>query len=94
MMECLIRELFLQNIPANQQVIVPVEYKGFVIEEPLQLDVFVDECLILELKAVEKIEPIHVAQMITYLRLSGKRVGLLINFNVAVLREGIRRFVL
>src|SRR5215475_8018880 len=66
---CLLRELSLEAIPARQQVTVPVEYKGFVFDEPLKLDVYVDDCLILELKAVDKILPVHKAQLLSYMKL-------------------------
>ena len=62
---CLMRELSLQSIPAWQQVIVPVNYKGYVFEEPLKLDVYMDDCLILELKAVEEVLPIHKARLMS-----------------------------
>ncbi len=92
--KCLMRELFLQKIPAKSQVIVPVEYKGFVFEEPLKLDVYVDECLIVELKAVEKILPIHKAQLMSYLKLLDAPIGLLINFHDVTLADGITRLIL
>lgn len=67
--KCLMRELELRAIPARNQRSVPVEYKGLVFEETLKLDVFVDDCLILELKAVETVLPIHKAQLLSYLKL-------------------------
>ena len=72
---------------------MPVIYKGIHLDCGYRLDSLVEKLVILELKAVEKIEPIHEAQLITYLRLSGLWLGLLINFNVSVLRDGIRRVV-
>jgi GxxExxY protein len=92
--KCLMRELELQGIPARNQLIVPIEYKGFVFEEPLKLDVFVDDCLILELKAVEKILPIHKAQLMSYMKLLDAPIGLLINFHEMKLIEGISRLIL
>jgi len=92
--KCLMRELFLQNIPAQQQRVVPIEYKGYVFEEPLRLDVLVDECLLVELKAVEVLLPIHQAQLFSYMRLLDTPVGLLINFHELVLKDGIRRMIL
>jgi len=92
--KCLMRELELQKIPARNQIIVPIEYKGFVFEEPLKLDVFVDGCLILELKAVEKILPIHKAQLMSYMKLLDAPVGLLINFHEMKLIDGISRLIL
>ncbi len=71
-----------------------VEYKGRVIEAAYKLDLLVDDRLIVELKAVEKLNPVHTAQMLTYLKVTGLRVGLLINFNVEVLKDGIKRVLL
>ena len=76
------------------QLDVPVMYKGLKLDCGYRLDVVVDETVVIELKAVEQILPIHQAQLLTYLRLSGKKVGLIINFNVAVLKNGIVRRVL
>ncbi|WP_310387891.1 GxxExxY protein [Roseateles sp.] len=92
--KCLVRELFLRRIPALQQVVVPVEYKGFTFEEPLQLDVFVDDCLIVELKAVTEVLPIHKAQLLSYMKLMNVPLGLLINFHELRLVDGIHRMVL
>ena len=71
--KCLMRELELQGIPAQQQVVVPVEYKGMTFESPLRLDVIVDDSLILELKAVETVAPIHKAQLLSYMKLMNIR---------------------
>lgn len=90
---CLCRELTLQGIPYLRQVMIPVHYKGIELPHKLKLDVLVDDALILELKSQEKIEPIHEAQLLTYLRLTGKWLGLLINFNVGLLRDGIHRII-
>ena len=92
--KCLLREFHLQNIPAKQQVVVPVEYKGFVFDEPLKLDVFVDDCLILELKAVVKVLPIHKAQLLSYMKLMDVPLGLLINFHELRLVDGVHRLIL
>jgi GxxExxY protein len=73
---------------------LPVQYKGIALDCAYRLDVVVEARLILELKVVEKLLPIHDAQILTYMKLSGIRTGLLINFNVAVLKDGIKRFVL
>ena len=91
---CLMRELSLQGIPAQQQVIVRVEYKGFVFDEPMKVDVLVDHCLILELKAVEKDLPIHKAQLLSYMKLLDVPLGLLINFHEMRLVDGIHRLIL
>ena len=71
---------------------MPVEYKGVKLDCGYRLDIVVKDLVVVELKAVEAVLPIHEAQVVTYLRLSGKRVGLLINFNVPVLKKGIVRF--
>jgi len=67
--KCLMRELELQAMHAKNQLVVPIEYKGFTFEEPLRLDVLVDACLLLELKSVEKVHPIHTAQFLSYMKL-------------------------
>jgi GxxExxY protein len=71
-----------------------VVYKGTILDCGYRLDILVERCVIVELKVVERLEPIHAAQLLTYLKLSGHRVGLLINFNVQLLRDGLRRLVL
>jgi GxxExxY protein len=91
---CLMHELSLQKVPALNQVRVPIEYKGFVFEETLKLDVYVDRCLIVELKAVEKVLPIHKAQLMSYMRLLDAPLGLLINFHELRLKDGISRLIL
>ena len=73
---------------------MPVIYDGIVFEETLRLDVLVDELAICELKAVEKMEPVFQAQLLSYLRLAGKRLGFLINFNVPTIKQGIKRMIL
>ena len=92
--KCLMHEFSLRGIPAIRELLVPITYKDFVFEEPLRLDHFVDQCLIVEAKAVEKILPIHVAQLLSYMRLINAPVGLLINFHEMVLKDGIRRLTL
>lgn len=88
-------ELTARGLTFARQVPVPVSYKGLpLIDCAYRLDFLVADALVLEIKAVESIEPIHEAQLLTYLRVSGKRVGLLINFNVPLLKNGIRRRVL
>ena len=92
--KCLMRELELRGIPAENQLVVPLEYKGFRFDEPLQLDVYVDDCLILELKAVQQGLPIHRAQLLSYMKLLNSPLGLLINFHELVLKNGIHRMIL
>jgi GxxExxY protein len=89
--ECLCVELGLRNIPFERQKEIPIEYKGVNLNHAYRLDIVVPNKLIIELKACESLEPIHDAQLLTYLKLSGIKVGLLINFNVPVLKEGIKR---
>ena len=91
---CLCHELMKRNRIALRQIELPIVYDGIKLDAGYRLDLLVDDAVIVELKAVERIEPIHEAQLMTYLRLSGKRVGLLINFNVLRLRDGIVRRVL
>lgn len=92
--ECLCRELELRGIPFSRQVPIPVEYKGVRSECGYRIDVLVQDEVVVEIKAVEAIHPVHEAQLLTYMKLSGKRVGLLINFCVPVLKDGIARRVL
>ncbi len=84
----------LRGIPFRRQVPLPVEYKGVQLDCSYKIDLLVNEEVILELKAVEKILPVHEAQLLSYLRLMHKRIGLLINFCVPVLKDGIIRRVL
>jgi GxxExxY protein len=91
---CLCYELEQQGIAYQQQVPLPVVYRGVHLDCGYRLDVVVANTVVLELKSVETLLPVHEAQLMTYMRLSGKRVGLLINFNVAVLKDGIMRRVL
>lgn len=92
--KCLARELLLRSLPFERQVPVPVVYKGVHLECGYRLDFLVASCVVLEIKSVEAITPIYEAQLITYLSLGGWRLGLLINFNVLLLKDGIRRRVL
>jgi GxxExxY protein len=90
----LCHELGLRGIPFQSPVRLPVVYKGLPLGDALVLDIVVDNRLVLELKAVDGLEPVHEAQLLTYLRLSGIRLGLLMNFNVRFLRDGVRRRIL
>jgi GxxExxY protein len=91
--ECLCRELTLRRIAFQRQHPLPVQYKGLALDCGYRLDLVVADVVVVEIKAVEKLLPIHDAQLLTYLKLSGLKVGLLINFNVPVLKQGIRRRV-
>jgi GxxExxY protein len=75
----------------QRQVVVPVIFKGQKLEKDFVLDILVEDKVVLELKSLETILPVHEAQLVTYLKLSGKKLGLLVNFNVALLKDGIRR---
>ena len=93
--ECLCRELDLRGLAFQRQVPLPVEYKGVKLDCGYRLDLVVQDAVVLELKCADHILPVHEAQLLTYLKLTGKRIGLIINFNVAVLvRGGIVRKVL
>ena len=91
---CLCRELTLRGIPFERQRPIAVEYKGVTLDAGYRADLLVDGRLVIELKAVEALLPIYDAQMLTYLRLGHWQVGLIINFNVQLLKQGIRRKVL
>jgi GxxExxY protein len=92
--ECFCRELALQGLKFKRQVHVPLSYKGLKLGCAYRLDVLVEDTVVVELKAIEQLDPIHKAQLVTNLRLTQKPIGLLINFNVPVLAEGVVRRVL
>lgn len=92
--ECLAHEFQIRNIQFERQVALPVVYKEVKLDAGYRLDFLVDRTVVVELKAVESLAPIHEAIMLTYLRLSDCKIGLLMNFHVPVLKDGIRRFVL
>jgi GxxExxY protein len=92
--ECLCRELELRGIPFQRQFPVNIEYKGVTLDSAYRIDVLVADLVLIECKAVDKLAPIHDAQLLTYLRLYRRWLGLLINFNVPVLKDGIQRRVL
>lgn len=92
--ECLCRELALRQVLFERQRQLPIEYKGIRLDCGYRLDLLVAETVVVEVKAVETLLPIHEAQLLTYMRLGGWKVGLLLNFNVPVLKRGIRRLVL
>ncbi len=91
---CLAQELKLRNLKFEKEKPLPVSYKGCQLDCGYRLDFLVEGKVVVELKAVEAIQPVHEAQLLTYLKLTGFRVGLLINFNVPVLKKGIIRRVL
>lgn len=92
--ECLCRELSLRGVPFEREKALPLEYKGIKLESGCRLDLLVANSVVVEVKAVETLAPVHEAQLLTYLRLGGWRIGLLINFNVVLLKHGIHRKIL
>ena len=92
--QCLAYELGEAGISVRRQVPLPLRYKGFELECGYRIDLVVNETVILELKTVESLLPIHEAQLLTYMRLSSMKTGLLINFNVSLLKHGIKRMKL
>lgn len=92
--KCLSRELLLRSISSVSQKVVPIEYKGHVFEEPLRFDSLVEGCLLLELKCVERVMPIHKAQLLSYMKLLDIPIGLLFNFHELKLADGIVRLIL
>ena len=93
-LKCLTRELCLKQIPFKREFPLPLEYKGVRLECSYRLDLLVGDAVVVEIKSVDALTPIHDAQLLTYLKLGGWKVGLLINFNVVVLKTGIHRKVL
>jgi len=91
---CLAREMALRGLGFEQEMPLHLEYKGLQLDCGYRLDFLVENTVIVELKTVDALQPIHEAQLLTYLRLTGAKIGLLINFNVPVLKNGIKRMVL
>lgn len=92
--ECFCHELYLQGFPFKRQKSLSLEYKGIKLDCGYRMDVVVDNKVVVEFKCVDKITPVHEAQLLTYLRLSKIKVGLIINFYTPVLKNGIKRLVL
>jgi GxxExxY protein len=92
--ECLCRELVLRRVPFVRQFPLRAEYKGIRLDCSYRLDLLVESSLVVEIKSISAIEPVHEAQLLTYMRLGGWHVGILLNFNVARLKDGICRLVL
>jgi len=90
---CLVYELRERGLHVRTQVALPVLYKTIQMDLAYRIDLLIEECLVVELKTVSTVLPIHEAQLLTYLRLSGHRLGLLLNFHVPLIREGIKRMV-
>lgn len=92
--QCMRQELTLRGIPFQCEVPIPLQYRGIRLQAGYRLDLLVADTVVVEVKAIEALAPIHEAQLLTYLRLGGWNIGLLMNFNVVVLKDGIRRRVL
>ena len=92
--KCLMHELNLRKLAAANQKLVKIEYKGIVFEEPLRFDVLVEECLLLELKSIQEILPIHKAQLLSYMKLLDVPIGLIFNFHEMKLVDGMVRMIL
>ena len=91
--QCLMKEFELRGIKAENQVLLPLFYKGFELSKELRIDILIEKSIILEIKSSEKMAPIYEAQIISYLKLAKKKLGFLVNFNVSLMKEGFRRFV-
>ena len=92
--ECFVYELIKMGLSVKQQLMIPIKYKNIKLKIKYRLDLLIEDKVIIELKSVEKLTPVHEAQLITYLKLSGYRVGLLINFNEKLLANGIMRRII
>lgn len=92
--EALVYELHLRGLSCARQIGVPLTYKGLALDRGYRLDIVVAEIVVVEVKSVSSINPVHVKQVLTYLKLSGLSVGLILNFNVRLMREGIKRVIL
>ncbi len=91
--QCLAKEFSLRGLDFQKEVSIPLVYKGFVLNKDYVIDILVENEIVLELKAVDSILPVHEAQLISYLKLADKKLGFLINFNVPLLKNGFKRFV-
>ena len=90
---CMVHELHLKNIKVKSQLTLPVMYKGMKVDSGYRVDILVEDCVIVEIKSSDIISPVYCAQLLTYLKLANKRLGLLLNFNVIHLRDGIKRII-
>ena len=88
---CLVHEMVKRGLKVRRQVNLPVEYDGVKLDAGYRIDVLVEEAVIVEIKAVDALQPVHKAQLLSYLKLSKKKLGLLLNFNVALMKDGIKR---
>ena len=92
--ECLAKELALRNLRVERQKPIPIVYKAVKLECGYRIDLLLEDRVVVELKSIESLAAIHEAIILTYLRLSGRRLGLLINFNVTILKDGIKRYII
>lgn len=92
--ECVAHELLERGLSVRKQVAMPIAYRGVNLEAGYRIDLLVNSCVVVEVKAIESLLPIHQAQVMTYLRLSGCRLGFLMNFNVQMFKSGVRRIVI
>jgi GxxExxY protein len=92
--DCLAYEFSKRSLSYNRQLVLPVRYREHEIDSGFRLDFLVEDCVVLEIKAVEALLPVHTSQVLTYLKLGGYRLGFLINFNVSIIKRGIHRYVL
>lgn len=90
---CLVHELTKAGLKVARQVEVPITYDGIVFPEGLRIDLLIDDCVIIEVKAVDAVNPVWEAQILSYLKLTGKNLGFVINFNVPLIKKGIRRYI-
>lgn len=91
---CLAHELKDKGLSFEQQVLLPIHYRDLTVRDAFRLDFIVENLVVVELKAVDSLQPIHQAQLMTYLKMTGKKLGLLLNFNVPILKQGIKRVIL
>jgi GxxExxY protein len=91
--QCLMKELELRGIKAKNQVAILLSYKGHELTKEFKMDILVEDAIVLELKSAETVSPVFIAQIISHLKLTDKRLGFLINFNVPLMKNGIQRFV-
>jgi GxxExxY protein len=90
---CLMKEFEIRKINARNQVVVPLVYKGYELAKELKIDILVEDEIIIELKSSEMMHPVYEAQIISYLKLSNKKLGFLVNFNVPLMKDGFKRYV-
>ncbi len=90
---CLMKEFELRKIKAENQIEIPLVYKGYELKKDFRIDILIEKEIIIEIKAVEIMHPVYTAQLISYLKLANKKLGFLINFNVPLLKDGFKRFV-